>query len=199
MRILLEAKLNTSACTKSTPSRRCATPHTSKLKNFLTLFCTGWWRSEFCPPTSSHLSTSSSSPWNPEWSLMQMTPVYIPALQWPWNQTVLMSQCGFQILPLTTTSPTGTYLSWPSLWWWSSLGEFPAHLGHSGHTREDSGLSWGLWAPSGHHHGYLQKWPSLVCRIAEQLTSTLEQQTNAESFNPRSKKPPFITTAATKG
>lgn len=171
-------------------------------KEFLDLFCTGWQWFKFYPPTHlpALLSTSSlsSSPWNPEVSC-KWPPCTSQHCSDLGNQTMLMSQCGFQILPLTTTSPTGTHSSWPSLSWWSSLGGFPVHPGHSGHTGEDPGLSWGLWAPLGHHQGYLQKWPLLVCRLAEQLTSTLEQQKSAESFNPRSKTPPLITTAATKG
>lgn len=187
-----------SACTKSTPPCPCATPHTSQLKNFLTFSALAG-----SDLNSTHLqallsSSLSSSPWNPEvwckWS--PCTSQHCSDLS---NQTMLMSQRGFQILPLTSTSPTETHSSWTSLSRWSSLRGFPEHPGHSGHTIEDPGVSWGLWAPSGHHQGYLQKWPHLVCRLAERLTSTLEQQKSAESFNPRRKTPPLMTTAATKG
>lgn len=173
-------------------------PH-QQTKEFLDLFCTGWQWSEFYPPTHLQALSCQHLPFSPLHKTLKSDANGPPCMSQHCsdlaNETMLVSQYGFQILPVTTTSPTGTHSSWPSPWW-SSLGGFSVHSGHSGHTRWDPGLSWGLWAPSGHHWG--------TCRnghlwFAALQNSTLEQQTSAESFNPRSKTPPLMTTAATKG
>lgn len=152
--------------------------------------------SEFYAPTSSLLSTSSL----PHLHEILKSDAYDPHVHPSTAVTLVTKQCwwvnvDFKFCHWQPPHPQGPTPPGPAF-------HGKALWEGSQHTQDIQGTLERILVSAGaseHHQGYLQKWPPLVCRLAEQLTSTLEQQTSGASFNLRSKTPPFMTTAATRG